>query len=87
MNFLSLDCEPSELFSIVNLTILVFKFVYIVVTSGEKRIQDEIVIATKFAAYPWRLTPGQFVQACRFAFYCFYSTDPLYLTIDCPNDD
>ncbi|XWS61393.1 hypothetical protein CRYUN_Cryun07bG0122500 [Craigia yunnanensis] len=32
---------------------------------GEKRIQDEIVIATKFAAYPWRLTPGQFVQACR----------------------
>ncbi|OMO97832.1 Aldo/keto reductase [Corchorus olitorius] len=32
---------------------------------GEKRIEDEIVIATKFAAYPWRLTPGQFVQACR----------------------
>ncbi|KHG05912.1 hypothetical protein F383_31965 [Gossypium arboreum] len=32
---------------------------------GEKRIRDEIVIATKFAAYPWRLTSGQFVQACR----------------------
>ncbi|KAE8710742.1 Pyridoxal reductase [Hibiscus syriacus] len=31
---------------------------------GGKRIQDDIVIATKFAAYPWRLTPGQFVQAC-----------------------
>ncbi|XP_020535077.1 pyridoxal reductase, chloroplastic isoform X2 [Jatropha curcas] len=30
-----------------------------------KRMQDDIVIATKFAAYPWRLTPGQFVAACR----------------------
>ncbi|XP_058010057.1 pyridoxal reductase, chloroplastic isoform X2 [Hevea brasiliensis] len=30
-----------------------------------KRMQDDIVIATKFAAYPWRLTPGQFVKACR----------------------
>ncbi|XP_021627017.1 pyridoxal reductase, chloroplastic isoform X2 [Manihot esculenta] len=29
------------------------------------RLQDDIVIATKFAAYPWRLTPGQFVKACR----------------------
>ncbi|QCE15518.1 pyridoxal reductase, chloroplastic isoform X1 [Vigna unguiculata] len=29
---------------------------------GSKR---DIVIATKFAAYPWRLTPGQFVNACR----------------------
>ncbi|RYQ84429.1 hypothetical protein Ahy_B10g103753 isoform A [Arachis hypogaea] len=26
---------------------------------------SDIVIATKFAAYPWRLTPGQFVNACR----------------------
>ncbi|KAL5737013.1 hypothetical protein ACOSP7_031470 [Xanthoceras sorbifolium] len=32
---------------------------------GKKQVQDEIVIATKFAAYPWRLTPGQFVKACR----------------------
>ncbi|PON81208.1 Aldo/keto reductase [Trema orientale] len=32
---------------------------------GQKRVQDDIVIATKFAAYPWRLTPGQFVNACR----------------------
>ncbi|KAM7280596.1 hypothetical protein ACFE04_007730 [Oxalis oulophora] len=31
---------------------------------GQKRIQDDIAIATKFAAYPWRLTPGQFVKAC-----------------------
>ncbi|KAF2574193.1 hypothetical protein F2Q70_00004823 [Brassica cretica] len=26
--------------------------------------QSEVVIATKFAAYPWRLTSGQFVNAC-----------------------
>ncbi|WCJ32457.1 NAD(P)-linked oxidoreductase superfamily protein [Euphorbia peplus] len=30
-----------------------------------KQRQEDIVIATKFAAYPWRLTPGQFVNACR----------------------
>ncbi|XP_004502717.1 pyridoxal reductase, chloroplastic isoform X2 [Cicer arietinum] len=30
---------------------------------GSRR--QNIVIATKFAAYPWRLTPGQFVNACR----------------------
>lgn len=34
---------------------------------GNKRIKDNIVIATKFAAYPWRLTPGQFVKACKYA--------------------
>lgn len=32
---------------------------------GKEKGQDEIVIATKFAAYPWRLTPGQFVDACK----------------------
>ncbi|GKU89016.1 hypothetical protein SLEP1_g3213 [Rubroshorea leprosula] len=32
---------------------------------GKKLEQSEIVIATKFAAYPWRLTPGQFVKACK----------------------
>ncbi|KAF5771291.1 putative pyridoxine 4-dehydrogenase [Helianthus annuus] len=26
---------------------------------------NDIVIATKFAAYPWRLTPNQFVNACK----------------------
>ncbi|XP_065002131.1 pyridoxal reductase, chloroplastic-like isoform X1 [Musa acuminata AAA Group] len=30
-----------------------------------RNIGDNIVIATKFAAYPWRLTPGQFVKACK----------------------
>ncbi|OWM79667.1 hypothetical protein CDL15_Pgr023079 [Punica granatum] len=32
---------------------------------GKQKVRDEIVIATKFAAYPWRLTPGQFVNACK----------------------
>ncbi|XP_057522477.1 pyridoxal reductase, chloroplastic isoform X2 [Amaranthus tricolor] len=32
---------------------------------GKRGVQDNIVIATKFAAYPWRLTPGQFVNACK----------------------
>lgn len=33
--------------------------------TGQKKVKDDIVIATKFAAYPWRLTPGQFVNACK----------------------
>ncbi|KAL3373996.1 hypothetical protein AABB24_005787 [Solanum stoloniferum] len=32
---------------------------------GDKQVKNDIVIATKFAAYPWRLTPGQFVNACK----------------------
>ncbi|XP_074281603.1 pyridoxal reductase, chloroplastic [Silene latifolia] len=32
---------------------------------GQKRSQNDIIVATKFAAYPWRLTPGQFVNACK----------------------
>ncbi|KAK1326844.1 hypothetical protein QJS10_CPA01g02509 [Acorus calamus] len=32
---------------------------------GDKRTRDRITIATKFAAYPWRLTPEQFVKACK----------------------
>lgn len=32
---------------------------------GRKGLQDNIVIATKFAAYPWRLTSGQFLKACQ----------------------
>ncbi|RRT65867.1 hypothetical protein B296_00017214 [Ensete ventricosum] len=32
-----------------------------------RNIGDNIVIATKFAAYPWRLTPGQFVKACKYS--------------------
>ena len=32
-----------------------------------RRARDGILIATKLAAYPWRVTPAQFVQACRCA--------------------
>ncbi|KAF5745666.1 pyridoxal reductase chloroplastic isoform X1 [Tripterygium wilfordii] len=34
-------------------------------SKGRKQRQDDIVVATKFAAYPWRVTPGQFVKACK----------------------
>ncbi|KAK9804266.1 hypothetical protein WJX72_004018 [[Myrmecia] bisecta] len=32
---------------------------------GSARVQQNVSIASKFAAYPWRLTSGQFVGACR----------------------
>uniref|UniRef100_A0A0E0M9S0 NADP-dependent oxidoreductase domain-containing protein n=1 Tax=Oryza punctata TaxID=4537 RepID=A0A0E0M9S0_ORYPU len=32
---------------------------------GPMKSPDNVVIATKFAAYPWRLTSGQFVSACK----------------------
>ncbi|KAH0436098.1 hypothetical protein IEQ34_026479 [Dendrobium chrysotoxum] len=32
---------------------------------GTNKVRDNIVIATKFAAYPWRLTSGQFLRACK----------------------
>eukprot|EP00249_Psilotum_nudum_P005119 c18599_g1_i1 orf=688-1674(-) len=32
---------------------------------GSKKVCKNINIATKFAAYPWRLTPGQLVHACK----------------------
>ncbi|XP_062204967.1 pyridoxal reductase, chloroplastic-like [Phragmites australis] len=32
---------------------------------GPMQSPDDVVIATKFAAYPWRLTSGQFVSACK----------------------
>lgn len=35
---------------------------------GSNKVRDNIVIATKFAAYPWRLTSGQFVKACKYTF-------------------
>eukprot|EP01018_Ginkgo_biloba_P031060 Gb_11102 [translate_table: standard] len=33
--------------------------------SWPQRVRNNINIATKFAAYPWRLTSEQFVQACK----------------------
>ena len=32
---------------------------------GPQRARDGVLVATKLAAYPWRLTPGQFVKAVR----------------------
>lgn len=32
---------------------------------GSPAARDSVRIATKLAAYPWRLTPGQWVSACR----------------------
>ncbi|KAG6554254.1 hypothetical protein Mapa_004170 [Marchantia paleacea] len=32
---------------------------------GSESKKNRIAIATKFAAYPWRLTPGQIVKACK----------------------
>jgi len=34
---------------------------------GPIKSPDDVVIATKFAAYPWRLTSGQFVGACKYS--------------------
>ncbi|KAG0453966.1 hypothetical protein HPP92_025270 [Vanilla planifolia] len=34
---------------------------------GSDKVRENIVIATKFAAYPWRLTSAQFVRACKFS--------------------
>ncbi|KAJ6825286.1 pyridoxal reductase, chloroplastic [Iris pallida] len=44
---------------------------------GSSKVRENIVIATKFAAYPWRLTSGQFVRACEYSLListlCTYS--------------
>ena len=37
------------------------------VVPGPIKSPDDVVIATKFAAYPWRLTSGQFVGACKYS--------------------
>ncbi|KAM3402695.1 hypothetical protein ACQJBY_006493 [Aegilops geniculata] len=34
---------------------------------GPIKSPDDVIIATKFAAYPWRLTSGQFVNACKYS--------------------
>lgn len=60
---------------------------------GSKQVRDNVVIATKFAAYPWRVTPNQFVDACRYdmipvlfyvlRFMNLYAFSPLYIYIGC----
>ncbi|KAK8935674.1 hypothetical protein KSP39_PZI013067 [Platanthera zijinensis] len=32
---------------------------------GTYKVRENIVVATKFAAYPWRFTSGQFLKACK----------------------
>ncbi|KAK8955606.1 hypothetical protein KSP40_PGU014438 [Platanthera guangdongensis] len=32
---------------------------------GTYKVRENIVVATKFAAYPWRFTFGQFLKACK----------------------
>ena len=38
---------------------------FIAESPAGRKTRDGILVATKLAAYPWRLTPAQFVQACR----------------------
>ena len=38
---------------------------FIAESPAGRKTRDGILVATKLAAYPWRLTPSQFVQACR----------------------
>ncbi|RVW14543.1 Pyridoxal reductase, chloroplastic [Vitis vinifera] len=56
--------HPPQGFSLLSWGLTIPR-VYTHPSKGQKQIQDNIVIATKFAAYPWRLTPGQFVNACK----------------------
>ncbi|KAK9918860.1 hypothetical protein WJX75_007596 [Coccomyxa subellipsoidea] len=35
------------------------------IAESSARKTDDVLIATKLAAYPWRVTPGQYVSACR----------------------
>lgn len=34
--------------------------------AGKQQVAKNVNIATKFAAYPWRLTPSQIVSACKY---------------------
>ncbi|KAG6391524.1 hypothetical protein SASPL_149280 [Salvia splendens] len=45
--------------------VLLIRYLIACTWQGNKQARDNIVIATKFAAYPWRLTPNQFVEARR----------------------
>ncbi len=40
---------------------------FIAESPAKRRTRDGILVATKLAAYPWRVTPAQYVQACRCA--------------------
>ena len=40
---------------------------FIAESPASRRARNGILVATKLAAYPWRVTTAQFVQACRCA--------------------
>ncbi len=46
---------------------------FIAESPANRRTRNGILVATKLAAYPWRVTPAQFVQACRYALPCLPS--------------
>lgn len=48
---------------------------------GTIKSPDDVVIGTKFAAYPWRLTSGQFVSACKYSPDLFVSCIPTKFTL------
>ena len=41
---------------------------FIAESPAGRKTREGILVATKLAAYPWRLTPAQFVKACRWVF-------------------
>lgn len=44
-----------------------YSILFLLSVLGPIKSPDDVVIATKFAAYPWRLTSGQFVSACKYS--------------------
>jgi aryl-alcohol dehydrogenase-like predicted oxidoreductase len=48
---------------------------------GSEKTRSGVCVATKLAAYPWRLTAGQFVKACRQAVPHMYRLHANFHTI------
>ena len=49
---------------------------------ASQKTRDGVLIATKLAAYPWRVTPGQYVAACRSACCLPYTKSHMILLKD-----
>jgi hypothetical protein len=41
--------------------------------TGKEGLEKNVNIATKFAAYPWRLMPSQIVSACKYVMHSCFS--------------
>ena len=54
---------------------------FIAESPAKRRTRDGILVATKLAAYPWRVTPAQYVQACRCAQPILTTTKSMALLI------